>query len=464
MRLQISHLIVLIFFVLATCLRFSNLKLNYQPTADKFNETHLDIFDDYKKFPNRVSQIQEDEVEKFEPTSYSNTSIPLFPEFNITLKPQTYNNYCLYANVYKTQYRAFKLPMILHTSANYFGENLLLMANSWEGRISLAIFASSGTTESKKLSPGIPNTVKRIYDMVNCNPSLKKALSAHIFVANTYPEFKCPTIDITIKPPSVCDFSARLKKFRFKTPAGLYPVNTARNVARMCDNSEYFLYADMEQQFSDGAEAKLRKLIEKHDIKRNNLTLTIRRFEHKTGTNAPRTLEELNKRYHEDVFVFHSFFWKVGHWVPDLNSWMDYRGDEIKTVINIKKLKTTFWEPMFVAHRSIPFHDERILYGKENHVSLALHLCCAGYKFAIVPEVFNSHEGIHRFPIARPIGGHAWFLAKRALWAFYRELADQYPTTSKKCLKGRHPNRNKPRHHKNSTVTATTGNGRQTVN
>ncbi|CAD6189317.1 unnamed protein product [Caenorhabditis auriculariae] len=321
-------------------------------------------------------------------------------------------------------------------------DNLLKMARNWNGQLSLAIYTSSHHSGNTSSDSSIDNVIRKIFQLTNCFEPIAEALDAHLFFT-TPEEEDCPEFDISFPARwASCDDSLKpLEKFRFSHIGGSYPVNVARNIARKEHEAEYVLLADMEQEYSSNAEENLRNEIKKLDIRKNKYALAIRRFEYDESREPPKTLEELREAYGKTAYVFHYFFWRQGHWVPGLKKWL--RGAEEQTrIIDIRKMWVSSWEPMFVAHNSIPYHNEDLSYGLDNQVALALHMCCAGYQFAISENVFSMHKGIRRRSQRRHgVSGAAFRHGARGLRLFYRKMAEQYPERARRCLKNRYPKR-----------------------
>uniref|UniRef100_A0A0N5CGW5 Glycosyl transferase n=1 Tax=Strongyloides papillosus TaxID=174720 RepID=A0A0N5CGW5_STREA len=179
-----------------------------------------------------------------------------------------------------------------------------------------------------------------------------------------------------------------------------YPINAARNIARIGKRTRLFLSGDIENYSSSNYESKVSKLAEKVILNNNetNLVLVHRRFEILAKAPVPKFKSELYELYrNKKAFVFHWFFFKKGHWIDGLDDWF-------KTEENLNEASISFimfsnrssWEPQFVGDDRVPFHDERFGYRLCSNSHLQIIMCFQNFSFAIMNDVFTVHKGIKR--------------------------------------------------------------------
>uniref|UniRef100_A0A0K0FIU6 Transposase n=1 Tax=Strongyloides venezuelensis TaxID=75913 RepID=A0A0K0FIU6_STRVS len=134
-----------------------------------------------------------------------------------------------------------------------------------------------------------------------------------------------------------------------------YPINAARNIARISKRTRLFLSGDIENYSSSNYESKVSKLAEKVILNNNesNLVLVHRRFEILKTVPVPKLKTELYELFKNiQAYVFHWFFFKKGHDIAGLNDWFNSK----------ENLNETTWEPQFVGDDRVSFHDETFPY------------------------------------------------------------------------------------------------------
>uniref|UniRef100_A0A0N5A790 N-acetyllactosaminide beta-1,3-N-acetylglucosaminyltransferase n=1 Tax=Parastrongyloides trichosuri TaxID=131310 RepID=A0A0N5A790_PARTI len=179
----------------------------------------------------------------------------------------------------------------------------------------------------------------------------------------------------------------------------VYPINVARNIGRLGKTTELFLSGDIENYASYRYESKVSKLANQLLLKdKKRAVLVHRRFEIDNNITIPRTKYELEKLYiNKKSFVFHTFFYIQGHYIPGLNKWFKVPENYVNTsIFNIINYTQPDWEPQFVGDDRVPYHDERFPYRIRSNTHLAHIMCHQQFKFIILNDVFTIHEGIKR--------------------------------------------------------------------
>ncbi|CAJ0584701.1 unnamed protein product, partial [Mesorhabditis spiculigera] len=313
--------------------------------------------------------------------------------------------------------------MALHSSLTYIDDGFIKTANSWEGLISISIFAEEIVDEQ------FPLILKWL---LHFQGKLKRPEDVfwQLFFQIDGQECEVYQVDKILYPLKESPFAATSFNPEF------YPINVARNLARKFGPPHrYILVADMEQEYSLQAEQRLRFLAESRDIETNRELLVVRRFEHRTGTKAPQSFDELRNGIYRDVFEFHYHYFAVGHRIYSIKKWLQ-RGENTTHVQEVRK-PSKHWEPMFVASASIPYHDEGLIYQYMNHLAMRWDLCAMQYKFMVADGVFNTHEGIKEL---RLVGGYKWQSKKQykegkaAAERHKARLIEMYPLTAPACI------------------------------
>ncbi|CAI4221293.1 unnamed protein product [Auanema sp. JU1783] len=353
------------------------------------------------------------------------------------LRPIIHTNFCVIADVFKSSSRVLTIPMMLHITPDYIGESLLRTVNSWDGRVVLAVYTDSSIRHPIHLHPSIEQTIRKLQQLFHCNPHLTEQVTVHIFYLATE-QLNCEPFSIELSQNITCENPFQLDKINYQKLLGYYPVNAARNIARKFDTSACFVQADVQQVFSSGAEEKLRKAFDKYGkINNGQVAFIIPRFESEKGTMIPRTIEQLEEVHDKTVFQFHAFSYPTAHNVTDIKKWLHTSSTTnslISEITNYEDHNTPVWEPMFLAHSSLPFHNETIWYGMRNQAALVSLMCCLKYKFIIVNSVFNVHEGVRRIPFSRIVHPYERIRAKKIITAYYISLVTRYNDRATMCL------------------------------
>uniref|UniRef100_A0A0K0FIU9 Beta-1,4-glucuronyltransferase 1 n=1 Tax=Strongyloides venezuelensis TaxID=75913 RepID=A0A0K0FIU9_STRVS len=303
-----------------------------------------------------------------------------------------------------------RITLVLHATTGYI-KYLAKQIDVWEGPISVAMFVPSPyKTECifykhkycSKYSKfdifhfQLMEYFKNIFDTTK--------ISLHFFFNKGNFE-KCPHVILSgMKKPRgdvMTKFAKTLlliktlpKYFRH------YPINAARNIARIGKRTRLFLSGDIENYSSLNYESKVSRLAEKVILNNNetNLVLVHRRFEIPSRAPVPKLKSELYKLYKiKRAYVFHWFFYALGHHIPGLESWFQTEEDLNQTSISfIMFNKHSAWEPQFVGDDRVPFHDERFPYRICSNSHLAIIMCFQNFSFAIMNDVFTVHKSIKR--------------------------------------------------------------------
>uniref|UniRef100_A0A0N5A792 Metallophos domain-containing protein n=1 Tax=Parastrongyloides trichosuri TaxID=131310 RepID=A0A0N5A792_PARTI len=179
----------------------------------------------------------------------------------------------------------------------------------------------------------------------------------------------------------------------------IYPINEARNVARLGKKTILFLSGDIENYSSNGYERKVSKLATVYLLEqRRKIVLVHRRFEYEKGFKRPKNKKELKKLLdRKKAGIFHSFQFVGAHYIRGLKEWLAVpeNGNETSSFMTIN-YTNPIWEPQFVGDDRVPFHDEIFPYRFRSNTHLGNIMCHQEFRFTILNDVFTAHEGRKR--------------------------------------------------------------------
>uniref|UniRef100_A0A7E4V477 Beta-1,4-glucuronyltransferase 1 n=1 Tax=Panagrellus redivivus TaxID=6233 RepID=A0A7E4V477_PANRE len=357
------------------------------------------------------------------------------------------NGHCILPNVIERSMSAGDVDRItlnLHVSYDRIDSGLLKQIDNWDGPISLAVVFP---TKIEQTSMEVKCVAKMLKIFQNNHTGTNYKLSAHFLLqkhAGQCTGIDFPEVFETDLEKATCKFPRLPKTPNQKVEQmAAYAVNDARNLARNMSSTNYILIADMDHFFSKNFEAKMLGAAKKHLTKDPKIALVYRIFEVAEDVPAfPTNKKELQSLIRENkAQEFHKFY--GAHNIPKLQEWFKARdyGNASTDIQFIRQYKWLHWEPQFVSVSTIPYHDTNFLYPLRDNTVLRWEMCRAGYKFAIMHDVFMYHPGIKtkvenkaidkvRRKVVR--AGH------RALRLFNERMTNEYPTTDKACPKFTH--------------------------
>uniref|UniRef100_A0A915BIS1 Glycosyltransferase family 92 protein n=1 Tax=Parascaris univalens TaxID=6257 RepID=A0A915BIS1_PARUN len=286
-----------------------------------------------------------------------------------------YKAYCVLPNVLQSKMSKNlsnyeRITLVIHISSDYLDERLIAQANAWDGPISLSI-----VVPPNNFTTAINEAKAKIFDYA---PFIETKLSAHFIYRN---------ID-------GCTGKSTATDQQFDR---LYPINVARNVARLLSWTKYILIADYEYIFSEGFEARMLDLATTILDENPKTALVFRIFEaNGTINEMPRTKRTLYDAYKRgDAIEFHDKYVNGAHSIPGLKDWFERNvtNPSLSTTLSYKRHN---WEPQFVALSTIPFHDENFPYPIRDNTELRWEMCRLNYTFQLVDDLFMVHPGIKK--------------------------------------------------------------------
>ena len=250
------------------------------------------------------------------------------------------------------------------THADYtFLHNLSPLVDRWRGPVSVAVFAP-GEDFNASLST--------IAFLRACRPLVAQYTSFHLFfpVDHLPPyipradELSAFTPSCTLPPPTTNNPT-------YKTVHNLtYPVNIARNVARLAAATYFVLASDVELYPSLHFIPRFLTMMTNRDTSREQQQQPARRvyvlpiFEVKSGLRPPATKSSLVRLLRRGAAIpFHKFVCPQCHLVPGLRAWAsEVRIADTLTVSTVAKRHAPYtrWEPIYVGTHLEPLYEERL--------------------------------------------------------------------------------------------------------
>ncbi|KAE9547270.1 hypothetical protein FO519_009519 [Halicephalobus sp. NKZ332] len=325
------------------------------------------------------------------------------------------------------------VTLVLHMSFNRLDSSINKQFSTWTGPISLAVVFPFEFPDPKE----VLCAVKFLREFRKNDSNALQKLSVHFLFQNQ--ECSGSTIDEESVNNVNCEEPEEqitdVMKIR---QMASYPVNEARNLARNLSLTNYIVIADMDQLFSKNFETKMISLAQKKLIQDPKTVLVYRIFEIADDVEKfPETKDDLLSLFTEDkAQEFHKYY--GAHSIPELQQWFDLpENPENNTEIQFyQPYQSHHWEPRFVSLRTIPFHDTNFYYSIRDNTVLRWEMCRAGFKFAIVEDVFTFHLGYKTSEEKQLVGRVASVVHRNALKSLkkFNERMDRvYPKTKRTC-------------------------------
>ncbi|KAH7706158.1 Protein T15D6.4 [Aphelenchoides avenae] len=215
------------------------------------------------------------------------------------------------------------VTLVLHATPE-FVTYITEQVNTWDGGISVALFIPS-----PKHAPEIgedaaaPNFYLKAVLAVLSKLETARAsgkVGLHLFFDKAGFD-KCPTLYL---PTDTTDISIEEADMQYFTQVSkIYPINAARNIARIGSKTKLFLSGDIENIFCVNYEPRIYPLAKKLILDdKQQAVLIHRRFEIDLHSPMPRNKAELQKLYKKGKAVqFHKKFFAAGHKIPHMATW-----------------------------------------------------------------------------------------------------------------------------------------------
>ncbi|CAJ0599506.1 unnamed protein product [Cylicocyclus nassatus] len=339
-----------------------------------------------------------------------------------------YHNYCVLYNFVTPKTTDFeRIGQILHVSADQLDSRIIEQVANWNAPVSLSVVLRS--LQEYHCTAEYLRLIHRE------SPVIARNLRAHII----FPSVFSPNCTI----PSVLKRARKNCKYVESTieQIALYPANIARNVARMFSATKYIIITDYEHLFSEGFEFTVRSVADERLAQKPETMLVYRIFEINESSNMPRNKVELKKLYNKGAaVVFHAIYYPGAHDIEGLPEWFAKKNSSDGLFVKDQKYERFNWEPQFVSHWRIPFHDETFPFRLRDNTVLRWEMCRAGYTIDILDDVFMYHKGIK----GKTSGAKTRAIQRQnskkfsdALANFIKRMDAVYPKTKEQCPKPR---------------------------
>ncbi|XP_015593298.1 beta-1,4-glucuronyltransferase 1 [Cephus cinctus] len=283
-----------------------------------------------------------------------------------------------------------RLTLCTHATADQVYA-VVELARRWEGPLSMAIFV-----------PGMDAAlaVSLLDRACHCEPEMFK-VSVHLVFPTGYP----PALEPGIHPENNCaasDLQWREEETVRRIHDMVYPINVARNVARMKAYTNQVLVSDIELLPSKNLASGFLEMI-RGRVPRARVVFVTPVFEIESNEVPPSTKKELLAAARSGLAVyFHRFQCAHCQRFPGLTRWM-LRPDpgRVKPLIVTKReFPHHRWEPVFVGTRDDPFYTEDMSWeGRQDKMTQMFEMCLLNYRLVVLDGAFLVHTpGIKRKP------------------------------------------------------------------
>ncbi|KAI6213096.1 N-acetyllactosaminide beta-1,3-N-acetylglucosaminyltransferase [Aphelenchoides besseyi] len=341
---------------------------------------------------------------------------------------------------------SMKIPILfaVHATPQYF-KHLKQQLETWDGLISLALVIPFSNDRSPMDLFRIQMILETL-DRVKSSYDNSRVALHLLFEMRTNKTAECPDLiynrpsNETLWDRSYADIMVRDLE-RLCASQLMYPINVARNVARLGVRTPLFVSGDIENIFSLDYERRMRPLAWNilYAANRPRKVLVHRRFEVDSRDTVPRTLTALRMIFSRSRAVeFHRYVFLVGHKIPELGAWLLLHKEldnGTATLFRTYRYLNEYWEPQYVARNdeTLPLHDETFPFRFRSNTHLGSEMCRAGFTFAVVNDLFTVHVGIKRQEKKRRTSDSGEL--KEIAAKFMERLDRQYPLTKRACPK-----------------------------
>uniref|UniRef100_T1JJI3 N-acetyllactosaminide beta-1,3-N-acetylglucosaminyltransferase n=1 Tax=Strigamia maritima TaxID=126957 RepID=T1JJI3_STRMM len=268
------------------------------------------------------------------------------------------------------------------------------LASRWRGPISVAVYAPGSDFDL---------ATRIIRYLHQCaNESVRYYVSFHLFFKQEefnatsgnkqFPAYS-PSDDPT---PFDCLLRSN-KNFYYQTFRKkkniTYPVNVARNIARVLASTYYVLTSDIELYPSlDFIPMFLQMIQQESTVVKTRRVYVLPVYEVEKNFKLPANKEQLVQLVRAGLAVsFHRFLCRTCHQIPDEERWFNTTSNHLLEVFSVSEIKQR-WEPIFVGTNNDPLYNERLSWeGMNDKMSHMYEMCLMSYKLLILDDAFLVH-------------------------------------------------------------------------
>ncbi|XP_060819531.1 beta-1,4-glucuronyltransferase 1-like [Bombus pascuorum] len=284
-----------------------------------------------------------------------------------------------------------KLPQVTlctHATADQV-YGIVELARRWEGPLSLAVFTPG-------LDAGI--AVALLDRACRCEPEMYK-VSVHL----VFPASRPPALGQITRIRGDCaatDLQKGDGGTERKRRSMIYPINVARNVARIQANTTRVLVTDIELLPSQRLASGFMEIVREKTPK-GRMVFVVPVFEIESNEVPPLTKKELLSATKAGLAVyFHRFLCSHCQKFPGLSRWL-IRPDPGKVkplIITKREYPHHRWEPVYIGTQNDPFYAEEMSWeGRQDKMSQMFEMCLLHYRLIILDGAFLVHTpGIKR--------------------------------------------------------------------
>ncbi|XP_069193423.1 beta-1,4-glucuronyltransferase 1 [Procambarus clarkii] len=280
------------------------------------------------------------------------------------------------------------------THADYtFLTNLDPVTARWQGPVSMSVYSPGEDFEA---------TVATIMYLRECvSWEIRKLVTFHLIFHDAHAPREVPAteallgrkIDCSSGPPHLTNVTTYRRRMKL-----LYPINLARNVARLASQTYFVFPADVELYPSVNFIPEFFKMLKKPDVSNTTdprvFVLSI--FEVKNNVKVPETKNELLPLLKTgEAIPFHKHLCPACHRIPKAKEWLDAPVEPGMSVFHVAKrtLPHQSWEPIYVGTNQEPLYDERLSWeGKSDKMTQMYVMCLDKYEFHVLDTAFLVHR------------------------------------------------------------------------
>jgi len=276
-----------------------------------------------------------------------------------------------------------------------FLDNLEPLLERWRGPISVAVYAPGTDLE---------DSIDAILYFRDCsNTTLVRDLATfHIYFDLSHMPGQVPKQDSLLHKRPHCKLPEGLdgSSVTYKKKKGLdYPVNVARNVARVTASTYFVFPSDIELYPSPNLIPEFLAMIRRNDKKMSKSQHRVyvnSIFEIAANHSLPNTKAELIQLMKSNTVIpFHKNVCPQCHKIPHSKEWLETKIQPGMNVLHVGKRITPFqhWEPIYIGTNQEPWYDERLSWeGRSDKMAQGFKLCLLDYQFHILDNAFLIHR------------------------------------------------------------------------
>jgi len=276
-----------------------------------------------------------------------------------------------------------------------FFDNIEPLLTRWQGPISIAVYAPGYDLE---------DTIDSILYYRDCsNTSLVRDFATfHVFFDFIHTPAQVPKWDTLLRKRPSCQKPQGLSEghvtFRKKTQLD-YPVNIARNVARLTVSTHFVFPSDIELYPSPNLIPSFLDMIRRNppSLRSKSPRVFVNSiFEIEANHTLPETKEELIQLMKKKIVIpFHKQVCSQCHRIPHSKEWLEAKPTPGLNVIHTGKRVKPYqhWEPIFIGSNEEPLYDERLSWeGRSDKMVQGYKMCVLNYEFHILDNAFLIHR------------------------------------------------------------------------